>query len=158
MTSLIWSRSYTVYFLARVSCAFVFQMCELEVATSLVKAMTNGAVRWSVGRVGETHCVVAWGANMPSMPTDSTDPGLWCPPSPTPRESHRLGSTCVIACECARVNLLDFPWVWHAGVKIRCEVYVWWITNMWDNRSHSPSSPLLRSGNTFLQQLLGDLE
>lgn len=75
MGSLIWSCSYTVYFLASVSGACVFQMCELEVVTSLVKAMTNGAVRWSAGRVGDTHCIVAWGANMPSMPTDSTDPG-----------------------------------------------------------------------------------
>lgn len=128
MGSLIWSRSYTVYFLASVSAACVFQMCELEVVTSLVKAMTNGAVRWSAGRVGDTHCIVAWGANMPSMPTDSTDPGLWSPSSSTQREAHRLGPTRVFArvCYvCACVNLLDFPWVWRAGVKIRCEVYVW---------------------------------
>lgn len=123
MGSLIWSRSYTVYFLASVSGACVFQMCELEVATSLVKAMTNGAVRWSAGRVGDTHCIVAWGANMPSMPTDSTESGLWCPSSPAQREAHGPGPTCVHVCAC--VNLLDFPWVWRTGVKIRCEVYVW---------------------------------
>lgn len=126
--SLIWSRSYTVYFLASVSGACVFQMCELEVATSLVKAMTNGAVRWSAGRVGDTHCIVAWGANMPSMPTDSTDPGLWCPSSPVQREAHGLGPTCGFARVCMRVHVwicwtsweFDMQ-VWKLGVRFMCD-------------------------------------
>lgn len=124
MGSLIWSRSYTVYFLASVSGACVFQMCELEVATSLVKAMTNGAVRWSAGRAGDTHCIVAWGANMPSMPTDSTDPGLWCPSPPTQREAHGLGPTCVLAracvSVCVRARVCEFAGL-PVSLTCRCE-------------------------------------
>lgn len=123
MGSLIWSRSYTVCFLASVSGACVFQMCELEVATSLVKAMTNGAVRWSAGRVGDTHCIVAWGANMPSMPTDSTDPGLWCPPFHGAEGSPRTRPHvcfCVRVCVCVCVCTCEFAGL-PVSLTCRCE-------------------------------------
>lgn len=106
---------------------FVFQMCELEVAMSLVKAMTNGAVRWSAGRVGDTRCIVAWGANMPSMPTDSTDPGLWCPPFPGAEGSPRPRSrpqphVCLCVCMCLRVCacLCEFAGL-PVSLTCRCE-------------------------------------
>ena len=43
---------------------------------SLVKVMTNREGRANIGLGLERQSNVAWGANMPSMPTDFTDPCL----------------------------------------------------------------------------------
>lgn len=64
--------------------SFVFQMCELEVGMSLVKVMTNGGTRVKERESGvgwERQSKATWGANMPSMPADFTDPRLrgWKP-------------------------------------------------------------------------------
>lgn len=72
-----------------------------------------------------------WGANMPGMPADFTDPGLWCPCTPpAPREIHGqapLSGVCVWQelRVCVSEWITRLPARWATGVKIRCEVYVW---------------------------------
>lgn len=57
---------------------------------------------------------------------------------------------CVWRCVCEWITRL--PTRWATGVKIRCEVYVWEITNMWPNHSHStfPSTQLFPLSHFFL--------
>lgn len=85
------------------SSSCVFQMCELEVGMSLVKVMTNGVGESEHGLGLERPSHATWGANMPSMPADFTDPQLQCPrPPPAPGESHGPAQQHMCVCMCGR--------------------------------------------------------
>lgn len=132
-------------------------MCAPEVGMSLVKAMTNGEARVCTGQDGRhrslLHGVQIW-QGCPLTPLILAYDAL-VPLLRETRSQVPLSSTCVSvrACvlgACVRVCewITRLPARWATGVKIRCEVYVWWITNMWDNRS--PTSSLLFSLFFFL--------
>lgn len=143
----------------RLSCNYcenyIQLLCLLDVCAGGRDEFSQGDDKWgseSVHGAGrETQIFAAWGANMTRMPADSPDPGLWCPCS-SPEGNPQSGFTQLHMCECACVRVCEWitrlPARWATGVKIRCEVYVWWITNMWDNRS--PTSSLLFSLFFFL--------
>lgn len=105
---------------------FVFQMCELEVATSLVKAMTNGAARRSVGRGGRNTLYCSTGVHICRA----------CPPTPLilacnvflPRRWGKPMDSAPRACLHVSVRVW-ICWtsrkfdtqVWKLGVRFMCD-------------------------------------